>query len=160
MPEKPVAKLEALTVRNMYPFYGELCKDRPHPPFRKETPMAMPTVSRPTIDRAIEECLQSLRWCSACVDEGLTHDLSKMAESVRLCHECGPICGVCATLLSQNSRFAHQFCGVCADTCEACAVECGKHDHVETMRKCAEACLRCAKTCRQIAESGPIRTAA
>jgi hypothetical protein len=122
--------------------------------------MAMITASNPTIDRAIEECLQCLRWCSACVDEGLTHDPSTMAESIRLCHECAPICGDCAILLSGNSRFAHQLCGVCADVCDACAAECGKHNHVETMRKCAETCLRCAKACREVANSGPIRKAA
>jgi hypothetical protein len=122
--------------------------------------MAMITASNPTIDRAIEECLQCLRWCSACVDEGLTHDPSTMAESIRLCHECAPICGDCAILLSGNSRFAHPLCGVCADVCDACAAECGKHNHVETMRKCAETCLRCAKACREVANSGPIRKAA
>jgi Domain of Unknown Function (DUF326) len=122
--------------------------------------MAMITASNPTIDRAIEECLQCLRWCSACVDEGLTHDPSTMTESIRLCHECAPICGDCAILLSGNSRFAHQLCGVCADICDACADECGKHNHVETMRKCAEACRRCAKACREVAQSGPIRKAA
>jgi hypothetical protein len=118
------------------------------------------TASNPTIERAIEECLQCLRWCSACVDEGLTADPSMMAESVRLCHECAPLCGVCATLLAGNSRFAHQLCGVCADICDACAAECGKHNHDETMRKCAETCIRCARTCREVAKSGPIRKAA
>src|SRR6266852_5209420 len=100
--------------------------------------MTMTTASNPTIERAIEECLQCLRWCSACVDEGLTHDPSTMAESIRLCHECAPVCGVCATFLSENSRFAHQLCGVCADVCDACAAECGKHNHVETMKGCVE----------------------
>jgi len=59
----------------------------------------------PLIERAVEECLQCLRWCSACGDEGLTHDPSSMATSIRLCHECAPVCGVCAALLSGNSRF-------------------------------------------------------
>jgi hypothetical protein len=48
---------------------------------------------------------------------------------------------------------------VCADLCEACAVECGKHKG-ETMRKCAEACRRCAATCREVAQAGPLRRAA
>lgn len=122
--------------------------------------MPMTTVSNPTVGRAIQECLESLRWCSACVDEGLRQDPSGMAGSIQLCHECAPICGLCATLLSGNSQFAHQICGVCADICDACATECEKHQHSETMRKCAECCRRCAKTCREIAKSGPIRKAA
>jgi hypothetical protein len=122
--------------------------------------MAMTTASNPTVEQAIQECLECLRWCSACVDEGLTRDPSRMAGSIRLCHECGPICGICATMLSGNSPFAHQLCGVCADICDACKTECEKHKDSDTMRKCAEACRRCAKTCREIAKSGPIRKAA
>ena len=122
--------------------------------------MAMTSVSNPTIEQAIQECFECVRWCSACVDEGLTHNPSRMAGSIRLCHECAPICGICATLLSVNSVFAHQLCGVCADICDACATECEKHTDSETMRKSAEACRRCAKTCREVAKSGPIRKAA
>jgi hypothetical protein len=127
--------------------------------------MATTTASNPIIERAIEDCLQCLRWCSACVDAALTHatltnDPSSMEDSIRLCHECAPVCGICATLLSENSRFAQQLCSVCADICDACAAECGKHLHVEAMRRSAEACQRCAKACREVAQSGPIRKAA
>ena len=127
---------------------------------RKEIFMANTTDSNSLVGRAIEDCLQCLRWCSACVDEGLTDDPSLMAASIRLCHECAPVCRVCATLLSSNSRFAHQLCGVCADICEACASECGQHKHVETMRRCAEACRSCATSCRDVAKAGPLRKAA
>jgi hypothetical protein len=74
------------------------------------------TATDPLVDRAIEACLQCLRWCSACVDEGL-NDPSKMAASIRLCHECAPVCSVCASLLSSNSKFAHELCAICADIC-------------------------------------------
>jgi hypothetical protein len=122
--------------------------------------MAATTASNPTIERCIEECLQCVRWCSACVEEGLSHDPVKMAECIRLCHECAPVCGVCVTLLAGNSRFEYQLCAVCADICEACAAECGKYPHMETMRQCAEACRRCVKTCREVAKSGPVREVA
>ena len=82
------------------------------------------TAPNTLIDRAIEACLQCLHWCSACVDEAL-NDPSRMAGSIRLCHECAPVCSVCASLLSSNSQFAHELCSVCADICEACAAECG-----------------------------------
>jgi Domain of Unknown Function (DUF326) len=122
--------------------------------------MATTTASNPTIERCIEECLQCLRWCSACVEESLTHDPSMMAECIRLCHECTPVCGACVTLLSGNSRFEYQLCAVCADICDACAAECGKYSDVATMRKCAEACRRCAEACREVVKSGPVRKAA
>ena len=122
--------------------------------------MATTTASNPTIERCIEECLQCVRWCSACVEESLTHDPSTMAECIRLCHECAPVCNVCVTLLAGNSQFEYQLCAVCADVCDACAAECGKYTTMDTMRRCAEACRRCAKTCREVAKSGPVRKAA
>jgi Domain of Unknown Function (DUF326) len=122
--------------------------------------MTHTTAPAPLVEHAIEACLQCVRWCSACVDEGLTHDPSLMAASIRLCHECAPVCGVCTTLLSGNSQFAHQLCSVCADICDTCGAECGQHKHIDTMRKCAEACIRCATACREVAKAGPIRKAA
>ena len=122
--------------------------------------MPTPTSLSPTIERCIEECLRCVRTCSACVEEGLTHDPAKMAECIRLCHECVPVCGTCVTLLTGNSRFEYQLCAVCADICEACAAECGKYPDMETMRNCSEACRRCAKTCREVAKSGPVRQVA
>src|SRR5437016_540901 len=111
------------------------------------------------IDRAIESCLPCLHLWSACFDEAL-NDPSRVAGSIRLCHECALVYSVCASLLSSNAQFAHELCSVCADICEACAAECGQHKHVETMRRCAEACARCATVCREVAKGGPIRKAA
>ena len=122
--------------------------------------MATTTALNPIIERAIEDCLQCLRWCSACVDAALTNDPATMADSIRLCHECAPVCGLCARLLSANSRFAQQLCVVCADICDVCAAECEKHLHVETMRRSAEACRRCAEACREVVQFGPIGRAA
>lgn len=122
--------------------------------------MATTTASNPTIERCIEECLQCVRWCSACVEESLTHDPAEMAECIRLCNECAPMCGACVTLLSGNSPFGYQLCAVCADICDACSAECGKYSDMETMRRCSEACRRCAKTCRDVAKSGAGRRTA
>jgi hypothetical protein len=111
--------------------------------------------SNPLADRATEACLQCVHWCSACVDEGLTHDPASMAASIRLCHECEPVCGVCATLLSGNSQFAHELCSVCADICEACAAECGKHKHSETMRKSAKPAPAVLRRAGRLLKLGP-----
>ena len=122
--------------------------------------MASSAASNPTVEQCIEKCLQCVRWCSASVEESLTHDPTSMAECIRLCHECAPLCGVCVTLLSGNSQFEYSLCAICADMCEACANECGKYPNMETMRECAEACRRCAKTCREVAKSGPVQQVA
>ena len=122
--------------------------------------MTTTTTPNPIVDRAIEDCLQCLHWCSACIDAGLTNDPLAMAGSIRLCGECAPVCGLTARLLSSNSQFAHKLCAFCADVCDACAAECEKHTHMETMRKSAEASRHCAKSCREVAQSGPVRKAA
>src|ERR1700758_4937693 len=114
---------------------------------QKEIPMAM-NASESAIEQCIEECLQCVRWCSACVEESLTHDPSAMAECIRLCHECAPICSACVTLLAGNSRVEYQLCALCADICEACAAECGKYPSMETSR-------RCPKTRREVAGTRP-----
>jgi hypothetical protein len=45
-----------------------------------------------------------------------------------------------------------QYMQLCADVCEACAAECGKHaDHHAHCKACAEACSRCAAECREMA---------
>jgi hypothetical protein len=108
--------------------------------------------SNSTIEQCIDDCLRCVRTCSASVEESLAHDPAKMADCIRLCHECAPVCGACVTLLSGNSRFEYKLCDACADICEACAAECGKYPEMKTMRECAEACRRCAKACREVAE--------
>jgi len=122
--------------------------------------MATTTTPNPIVERCIEDCLQCLRWCSACVDEGLTNDPETMAQCIRLCHECTPVCEACVILLSGNSAFAHLLCAVCAEICDACAAECEEYSDMQTMRKCAEAYRRCAKSCREVAKAGPVRKAA
>ncbi|HDR9360290.1 TPA: four-helix bundle copper-binding protein, partial [Burkholderia vietnamiensis] len=38
----------------------------------------------------------------------------------------------------------------CAQACDACAAECGRHAH-EHCRRCAQACEACAAMCRAMA---------
>jgi hypothetical protein len=73
-----------------------------------------------------------------------------MAECIRLDRDCATICFLAAGLMSRESRFAQELCRLCADVCDACVVECGRHDH-EHCQRCANACERCADECRQMA---------
>jgi uncharacterized C2H2 Zn-finger protein len=64
--------------------------------------------------------------------------------------DCADTCVSCTNIMSRDSEYAGQVCGVCADLCDACAEECEK-GRADIMRQCAEACRRAAKLCRQMA---------
>jgi hypothetical protein len=104
-----------------------------------------------------QKCLQACEACStecercaeACLDAEDV-DLETMVECIRLDRDCADACRLAAALISRNSRFARQFCSLCAEICEACAAECGRHDS-EHCRRCATACAACATACRQMA---------
>jgi hypothetical protein len=53
-------------------------------------------------------------------------------------------------LMTSGSRFAEQFCRLCADICNECAVECRRHNS-EQCKRCADICMRCADECRKMA---------
>ena len=70
-----------------------------------------------------------------------------MANCIQLDMECSAICYAAAQLMSLGSDKAKALCGLCAEICERCAEECGKHEN-EHCRECAEMCTKCAKECR------------
>lgn len=73
-----------------------------------------------------------------------------MAKCIRLDMECAAICYATAELMSLESERTTDICAICAEMCEACALECATHpqDHCQA---CAEACRRCAEACRMMA---------
>ncbi|WP_240040798.1 four-helix bundle copper-binding protein [Pseudocnuella soli] len=52
--------------------------------------------------------------------------------------------------MSLGSDRAKELCRLCADACEACAAECGQHQH-DHCQQCAQACRACAEECRRMA---------
>lgn len=73
--------------------------------------------------------------------------MQMMARCIQLDMECAAICYSAAQLMSLGSAKAKEVCAICADICESCAEECGKHDN-EHCRKCADFCRKCAEECR------------
>ncbi|MEX1042855.1 MAG: four-helix bundle copper-binding protein [Pirellulaceae bacterium] len=99
----------------------------------------------------IQACVECAMACEHCADSCLSEqDVGMMVECIRLDGDCSAMCWMAAKFMSRDSEFALQFCGLCAEVCEACGAECGKHDH-DHCRKCAEACRRCAQECRGMA---------
>lgn len=73
-----------------------------------------------------------------------------MAKCIQLDMECATLCYASAQLMSLNGAKAKELCLICADACDACAAECGKHHH-DHCQACAEACRKCADECRKMA---------
>jgi len=102
---------------------------------------------KPCIDACLE-CAAICNYCAnACTKE---KEVEMMAECIRLDMECAAICYVSAQLMSLDSGKSVQLCKLCAELCDACGIECGKHNALHC-EQCAEACLRCARECLKIA---------
>src|SRR5262245_51440963 len=99
----------------------------------------------------IEACVRCAQECHHCADACLGEaDVARLAECIRLDRDCPATCWMAAAFMSRGSRFQDELCRLCADACDACSVECEKHEH-EHCRRCAEACRACSEQCRQMA---------
>ncbi|AXI00092.1 four-helix bundle copper-binding protein [Sporosarcina sp. PTS2304] len=96
----------------------------------------------------LEECVKACNHCfDACLKE---KDVRMMAGCIRLDRECAESCSYTIQVIARRSPFTSQNLRLSAEICEACAEECGKHDHPHC-QKCAEACRKCAEACRRVA---------
>jgi hypothetical protein len=100
--------------------------------------------------RCIEACLRCAAICnhcgSSCTQE---EDIKMMARCIQLDMECAAICYAAAQLMSLGSSRAEELCRICAEICEECGSECGKHQR-EHCQECAEMCRTCAEECRRM----------
>ena len=97
---------------------------------------------------ACNQCADACDHCStACLKEP---DVKTMTKCIALDMDCAAICRLAAGFMARDSTFARQVFKLCAEVCQACGEECGKHqtDHCQM---CAKACLRCAEECRKMA---------
>ncbi|MDD5463130.1 MAG: four-helix bundle copper-binding protein [Methylococcales bacterium] len=69
-------------------------------------------------------------------------------EHFRLMMNCAEICQLSANFMLSSSRFHNRTCEVCAEICDACAMDCGR---IGNMEECASTCRECADSCKQMA---------
>lgn len=104
-----------------------------------------------TYKACIDACLNCAAICNHCASSCTQEENVKMmARCIQLDMECAAMCYASAQLMSLGSNHAKELCRLCADICEACAAECGKHQH-DHCQECAEACRRGAEECRMMA---------
>lgn len=97
----------------------------------------------------IEACLTCATESQACASFCLKDDASMMARCIQLNMECAAICYATAQLLSLGSEFASELCRICADVCDACAKECGRHEPDHCQRAAVD-CRACEEVCRKM----------
>jgi hypothetical protein len=99
----------------------------------------------------IETCLRCAAICNHCASSCTQEDdVQMMARCIQLDMECAAICYSAAQLMSLGSGKSEDICRICAEICEECGNECGRHK-TEHCRECAEICHRCAEECRKMA---------
>ena len=95
---------------------------------------------------ALNHCIAACEHCAtACLSE---QDAKMMAGCIRLDRDCADICALTARLVARGSAYAAALLKECAEICNACAAECGKHAYMAHCKECAAACLRCEQACR------------
>lgn len=96
----------------------------------------------------IDICVAACNFCaSSCLKE---EDVKMMAKCISTDMDCAEICRTTGILLARNSEHGKHLLKECAEVCEACAAECGKHEH-DHCKACAKACTECAEACRAAA---------
>ena len=100
----------------------------------------------------IDACLNCAAVCNHCASScAAEENIAMMAKCIQHDMECAALCYAAAQLMSLGSDKAKEICAICADMCEACGEECGKHTHMEHCMECSKACNACAEECRKMA---------
>jgi hypothetical protein len=103
----------------------------------------------------MQACIDACARChQICLHMGMNHCLETGGKHIepshfRLLMSCAEICQTSANLMLIGAAHSSAVCGICAEICEACAIDCEK---TGDMDECVEACRGCAETCRQMAD--------
>jgi hypothetical protein len=99
---------------------------------------------------ACDQCAIACNHCStACLQEP---DVKMLARCIALDIDCAELCKLASAAMARGSEQAHAICALCAEVCEACGDECGKHQ-MDHCKECAAACRRCAQECRRMSQA-------
>ena len=97
---------------------------------------------------ALNNCAAACNHCiAACLDE---QDVKMLATCIKLDIDCAEICMLTASLIARGSAHGKHLLKECAEVCNACAIECEKHAHMDHCKQCAEACRACTEACQAV----------
>ena len=99
----------------------------------------------------IEACMTCASLCNHCASCcAAENDIKMMGKCIQLDMECAAICYLSAQLMSLGSERAKDICIICADICNQCSIECGKHES-EHCKQCSIAGRNCSDECLKMA---------
>jgi hypothetical protein len=78
-----------------------------------------------------------------CLEEGV---LPSRKDCINLLAGCAIICNTAALKMSMSAVLTKEYCQLCAQICNDCAMECSKFEDDYTLI-CADICRRCAEEC-------------
>jgi hypothetical protein len=109
-------------------------------------------VNQPLGD-AVHHAMYCAKMCLSCAD-ACSAEAMDMTQCIRVCQDAADVCEATARLglrrSGSNEQILREMLEFCARACEACAVECERHDH-EHCKLCAQMCRECAADCRHAA---------
>ena len=85
--------------------------------------MGVLSASPTNMDHCIESCIKCARACEECTTACLQEpDVQARIHCIQMLNDCAEICLQAVALMSRNSAMAKQFCKLCAEICESCAI--------------------------------------
>jgi hypothetical protein len=102
---------------------------------------------------AVQACIAASSRChQVCLQTAMNHCLVTGGKLVkpkhfRLIINCAEICHLSVNFQLGSSPFRYHICEICAEICDACALDC---EEMGSMDECVEACRVCAESCRQM----------
>ena len=107
-------------------------------------------MASPALQACIDACNACAAACNRCSVACLHEDdVKMMARCVALDMDCAAACQLTAGAAARGSELMGAIAALCAEVCDACGAECGKHRH-DHCQACAAACRRCAEACRKV----------
>ena len=102
---------------------------------------------------AVHHAMYCAKMCMSCADACAAEEMD-MTQCIRTCSDCSDVCEAMSRIgarrTGSNEQVLREMLELCARVCDACAVECEKHDHAHC-KLCAQICRECAEDCRNAA---------
>lgn len=107
------------------------------------------------IDQDMQQCIQNCLDCHSVCINTVTYCLQQGEHHADVKHialmlDCAEICQTSANFMLRNSVLHMRTCGVCAEVCDMCVMDCQRFANDAQMQACADVCRRCAESCREM----------
>ena len=117
--------------------------------------MAIAQLTLHHVNQEMQQCIQNCLDCHSiclntvnyCLQQGGDH---ATADHISLMLDCADICQTSANFMLRHSPLHMRTCGVCAEVCDMCTMDCQRFANDAQMQACADVCRRCAESCRQM----------